>query len=124
MRPKGPERLGEARRCINQVKCDFKFETPSEERLEFVKIGDTVACRVRSIYRVRTWREAQKSLVTLAVNHKVSSFRVMPCNILYLRRSRNAFDGASILEYPSNTMQPMPLVDASVACDHHLPRAN
>lgn len=69
----------EARRgseMYKSSKCDFKFETAREERLEFVRIGDTVACRVPSIDRVRTWREAQKSLVALIVNHKVSSFRV------------------------------------------------
>lgn len=60
-------------------KCDFKFETPRVERLEFVRIGDTVACRVPGIDRVRTWREAQKSLVAVAVNHMVSSFRVITC---------------------------------------------
>lgn len=73
----------EARRgseMYKSSKCDFKFETPREERLEFIKIGDIVACRVPSIDRVRTWREAQKSLVALIVNHKVSSFRVMSCS--------------------------------------------
>lgn len=68
MRPTGSERLREARGCVNQVKCDFKFETRRIERLEFVRIGDTVACRVPSIDRVRTWREAQKSLVVLVVS--------------------------------------------------------
>ena len=77
----------EARRGSEMYKSskgDFKFETP-KERLEFVKIGDIVACRVPSIDRVRTWREAQKRLVALVVNHKVSSFRVMSCRILYLQ---------------------------------------
>lgn len=116
MRPTGSEGLGEARRCINQVSMIFKFETPGEERLEFVKIADTVACRVPSIDRVRTKREAQKHLVALAVNHKVSPFRVMPCSY-YTCNGRETRRWRYI-------MQPMPLVDASAACDHHLPRAN
>lgn len=108
-------------------KCNFRFETPRKERLEFVTIGDTIACIVPSIDRVRTVERSTEESGSSGSESYGILFRVMPKlhgMFLYLRRSRNASMESPSLNIHSYIMQPIQLVDANAACDHHLPRAN